>query len=185
MTTSTFLRPVLCGVTASLVLLTAGLALADVPAPGRGTLWAELTWINIDPQLEYLRDIEAGDIVIDPGAREVVLTLRHALDTSEPQSTEEIRLPLVATKRNTCNTTYTARRDGRTYDGPLETLTVIDYQHHQRDPRPLRPCPRPRAPVFITYDMVTAGFRIPVMETHSEFTASGLVRGPEVPPPRD
>jgi hypothetical protein len=185
---TTFLQSALCGVTVSVVVLSAGLAQADViaPAPSAGTRSAELTWISIDPQLEYLQDIDSGEIAIDPSAREIVLILRHAVQTSEPpQEPEEVRLPLVATKRGTCNTTYTARRDGRAYDGPLEVLTVIDYRSVRPTLWPRRPCPRPRAPVFIAYEMVTAGFRLPVLETHSEFGANSLVRAQAVPPLRD
>jgi len=181
----TFTRSVLCSVAASLVGIPAGLAEAQEPAPSPGSLLAELIRFNIDPQLEYLQDVDAGTIVIDPRAREIVLILRHPARSPQPLEPEEIRLPLVSTNRGTCNTTYTARRDGRVYDGPLETLTVIDYQNVRPVTSPRRPCPRPAGPTFITYDIVTSGFGSPVREMHSEFSAGALVTRPVVLPTRD
>jgi hypothetical protein len=179
----TFLRPALFVVTASVLAISAGVAQAQ----NAGSLQAALTQIDIGPQLEYLQDVDAGEIVIDPNAREIVLILRHAARPPlQPLEPEEIRLPLVSTKRGPCNTTYTAQRDGRAYDGPLEILKVIDYQHAGPSSWPRRPCPRPRAPVFVSYDIVTSGFHNGVVQKiRSEFSAGPLVRGPDVPPPRD
>ncbi|UQA57249.1 hypothetical protein [Polyangium aurulentum] len=169
----TFTRSILCSVAASLVALSAGQA----EAQSAGSLLAELTRFDIDPQLEYLQDVDAGTIVVDPSAREIVLTLRHPARSTQPLEPEVIRLPLVSTTQGTCNTTYVARRDGRIYDGPLETLTVIDYYNVQTATTPRRPCPRPAAPTFIAYDIVTSGFGSPVREMHSEFSAGVLTRG--------
>lgn len=176
---NTLVRPILSGLAASIVVISGGLALAEDPAPAAAAavLQAELTRIDIDPQLEYLQDIDSGSIAINLTQREVVLTLRHAVRPPlHPLTPEEIRLPLISIDRGPCNTTYVAERDARPVDGPYEAIKVIDYVNTRGTPR--RPCPRPMAPTFIAYDNTSSGFGAPVEETHSDFSADPLVRVP-------
>jgi len=175
------MRPVLLGVTASLSLLasSAGMAHASTSAPAvvREVLQAELTRFDIDPQLEYLQDVDAGVITIDRQAREIVLILEHAAQPEgDPLPPEEIRLPLTAVQRGACATTYTAELDMRPVDGPLQALRVVDYQNvRPSSGPPTRPCPRVAAPVYIEYRNVSSGFGTPVEDTLSNFSASSLV----------
>jgi hypothetical protein len=125
-------------------------------------------------------DIDSGELTIDPNAREIVLTLRTS--GGEPSEPVEIRLPLVSTKRGPCNTTYTAQYDARPVDGPLEILRVIANRPAGSAPRM---CPNPGVPVSISYDVTTSGFGSPARTMHSDFSATALVRSPDVPPPRD
>ncbi len=175
------MRPILGAVTASLLALATGPAHAEAPVAAARTavLEAKLFQFDIDPApaLDYLRDVDAGVIRIDQRAREIVLILEHGGQTQqEPLSPEEIRLPLTSVQRGPCSTTYTAELDTRPVDGPLQVLRVIDYQNVQpgRQP-PRRPCPRPFAPTFVAYEIVTSGFGTPVQELFSDFSGGPLL----------
>jgi len=177
----TFQKPILCGMAAAIVTMSAGLAGANVSAmvASAGVLRAELTRINLDPGMGF-EDIDSGELTIDPDASEIVLTLRSS--DGEPSESVEVRLPLVSTERGRCNTTYVATRDARPVDGPIETLRVVD---HRRGGFISRRCPNPGVPVSVSYVVTTSGFGSPVRTMHSNFSASALVRSRDVPPPRD
>lgn len=148
----------------SSLVLAAGVA----EAQWRRVLRAEITGVEVDPD-SFLGDVKGGVVVIDRVADEIQLELYRADEGGDPEEPEiiEILLPVTSVRRNGCGgIVYTAERDARPVDGPLERIELTDNRF-------LR-CRILLPPTQIEYTHVSSGFGAPVSTTRAYFTAGRL-----------
>jgi hypothetical protein len=98
------------------------------------TFSAQLDTINVDPNAEYLQNVDGGTIVRNVSKHTLRLTLNRRFSCPADRICAQVMpapiildLPIVDVREECGSVIYTAKRDMRPVDGNLEIIKLADH----------------------------------------------------------